>query len=118
MEKKVNKCESCGKQTEDYLNEYGWININNYEFAIQKERNQEGTAQSILWTRNIRTEEEGMHFDFCCIECFLKWIISNMTKVVRDKSKAFDKYPIDEKFEKKIQKMIAAGRNFDKSNDI
>lgn len=63
------KCNNCGKTTEDYCNEIGWIafdNIDNIHIT--------GGRKKDLMADSFRYFSHTKRIDFCCLECFLNWL--------------------------------------------
>jgi len=70
MKKSINICEVCGKKTDDYYSEIGWIHIDNIGLAVTKGRDEKGNAKT-KFTSDIKSEHE---IDFCGIDCFIKFL--------------------------------------------
>ena len=66
MKIEKSKCDTCGKETEDYYGEQGWIRPTIQEITFCTGRNKRGTAKTKFY-RNLE-------LDFCSNKCMKKWI--------------------------------------------
>ena len=71
MRKDIDVCDYCGKRTDDYYAEIGWIHIGEDSITVTNGRNPNGVATPERYTRGL-TSPRGI--DFCSVQCFLKWL--------------------------------------------
>lgn len=74
MEQTIYKCEECGKTTEDYYNEIGWILFEPTAITVTRGRKKDRTADTGYLKNNNKT----LHF--CGLTCFTKLIKRLSTK--------------------------------------
>lgn len=75
MNKRINICNACGKRTDDYYAEIGWIRIAEYGLSISNGRKRDGSANTERWYSDIISPDGGL--DFCCWVCLLNWLYAN-----------------------------------------
>lgn len=71
METTINKCNNCGKISEDVYSEIGWIKFRKeggIPLSIYNGRKSDGAANTERYYRGHD------NFDFCSLECFLRWL--------------------------------------------
>jgi hypothetical protein len=62
-----DKCDNCGKETDDNYEEVGWITVKFKELRVSAGRYKGRTAQSWVY-------ESGIEKDFCCKDCFFEFV--------------------------------------------
>jgi len=77
MEKKVRVCDECGKEITfdgatsygDYIPPSGWLILRNIHLDYYDKN-----GKCIVEKNELKISEKKFDPDFCCLNCFLKWI--------------------------------------------
>ena len=71
--RQIYQCDSCGKRSDDFLNEPGWLSIEGSKVILTCGRDPHRTAKTLQ--KNVNGDAH-----FCKIPCFLTWLAGTHLK--------------------------------------
>jgi hypothetical protein len=69
-----DKCDQCGKRTDDRYEEMGWIQLEYAAISISLKRQRGGQHDRQARTAFRGSSGRSRHLDFCCVQCMVKWL--------------------------------------------
>jgi len=72
------RCENCGRETDDYYAEDGWIHIDSTGFEITKGRTKDGPAAYPRYFNSGIKSIDDRGVDFCSLKCLIAFLEAKM----------------------------------------